>query len=159
MSYFYGVCVCVYVLAQTLVLRRSDLLGETIFTYTRGQTIRRKCMLVTTLYELGFAVAFALDWRRLNCRRCTTTCGNCLSIWDWSWHVRLKHDEIFRATGFQLSVYKEVDTEAGFEKDGFSLPVTYISTEPKLLLGDVEMLGLSLDVGLFKLFTLTWVKR
>ena len=61
MSYFYGVCVCVYVLAQTLVLRRSDLLGETIFTYTRGQTIRRKCMLVTTLYELGFAVAFALD--------------------------------------------------------------------------------------------------
>lgn len=96
------------------------MLGDTIFTYMRGQTLRRKCtVLVTALYELGFAVAHALDWRRLNCRKCTTTCWNCLSIWDWSWHVPLKHDEIFQATGFQLSVYKEVGTEAGFEKRWF----------------------------------------
>lgn len=57
------------------------------------------------------------------------------------------------------SVYKEIDTEAGFEKDGFSPPATYISTELRLLLGNVEMLELSLDVGLCKLFMLTWVKR
>lgn len=149
------VCSCPNTCSQEIRFAGRDCL----YVYERSD-LRRKCtVLVTALYELGFAVALALDWRRLNCRRCTTTCWNRLSIWDWSWHVPLKHDEIFRATGFQLLVYKEVDTEAGFEKDGFSLPATYISTEPKLLLGNVEMLGLSLDVGLFKLFTLTWVKR
>ena len=65
-------CVRVYFLAQTLVLRRSDLVGEIFFTYMSGQTIKRKCtVLATTWYELGFAVAHALDWRRLNHGSCT----------------------------------------------------------------------------------------
>lgn len=57
------------------------------------------------------------------------------------------------------SVYKAIDTEAGFEKDDFSLPATYISTELRLLLGNVEIIELSLDVGLCRLFMLTWIKR
>ena len=153
----------VSVWAQTLVLRRSDLVGEIFFTYMSGQTIKRKCtVLATTLYELGFAVAHALDWRRLNHGSCTMSymlklsfhLGSILTHAFETWW-----DFLSNKISILNQSIKRLTLKLDFEKDGFSLPATYISTELRLLLGNVEMLELSLDVGLCKLFMLTWVKR